>query len=191
MNILTGTYTVTVGAGGAGAVAVSANGSPGSSSVFSEVTTVGGGFGSYQGQTPGAGGSGGGSCSDSVPTPAGGAGTVGQGFAGGKGNDGAVQYPSGGGGGAARLEVAHRQTPQTVEQAGRVSLPQLPVRLLVVPVVAVALRPLPQRGQQRMAVALEQFLRGWQPTAQPTPAVGVAGHGAERAVRAGLAGLAS
>jgi hypothetical protein len=73
----------------------------------------------------------------------------------------------------ARLEVAHRQTPQTVGRVGRVSLPRLLVRLLVAPVVAVAQGARPQRGQQRMAVALAQFSTLSQPLAQSILGVAV------------------
>jgi len=82
-------YTVTVGAGGAA-------GSSGSNSVFSTITSTGGGMAGYyngsvyvNGLTGGSGGGGGDSSN-------GGAGTANQGYAGGNGNSG----PSGGGGGA-------------------------------------------------------------------------------------------
>ena len=69
--------TVTVGAGGAGRTGSNGNGSNGANSVFSTITSIGGGYGaggSGDAQTGGAGGSGGGSNYDST---AGGAGTSG------------------------------------------------------------------------------------------------------------------
>jgi hypothetical protein len=91
---------ITVGAGGAGATASNTPGSNGSDSVFSTVTSTGGGGGSGSGGSGGAsdGGSGGGSTSDH------GAGSYGDGTAG-QGNDGAdgsaaPNYGAGGGGGA-------------------------------------------------------------------------------------------
>ena len=66
----------------------------------------------------------------------------------------------------APLERAQRQTPQPVERVGLVSLPQLLVRLLVVPVVVEALRPQAQWERQRMAAALVLFLMRWLGRAQ-------------------------
>jgi hypothetical protein len=85
------TYTVTIGAGGASAT-------QGGSSVFSSITSTGGGAGGlYDGGTGGTGGSGGGGAGTSGTTgsSAGGAATSGQGSAGG----GATTTGGGGGGG--------------------------------------------------------------------------------------------
>jgi hypothetical protein len=90
-------YTVTIGAGGA----VNANGS---NSVFSSITSTGGGRGGYYSATPGATGGSGGGGGGGDGTLAGGSGTANQGYAGGTGNDGAasgyVTRVGGGGGGA-------------------------------------------------------------------------------------------
>ena len=82
-------YTVTVGAGGVAA--------DGSDSIFSTITSTGGGVGSYGGAggDPGNGGSGGGGAGSEV----GGTGTAGQGNNGGNG-DYAGGYGGGGGGGS-------------------------------------------------------------------------------------------
>ena len=88
-------YTVTVGAGGA--IATNANGNPGSNSVFSSITSIGGGGGARQGGSAGTGGSGGGGSYDRN----GAAGTSNQGFAGANGRGGGTNNGGGGGGGAA------------------------------------------------------------------------------------------
>ena len=54
-------YTVTIGAGGVGAIAGQNNGTAGSNSVFSTITSTGGGFGATRNVSGGNGGSGGGS----------------------------------------------------------------------------------------------------------------------------------
>jgi hypothetical protein len=92
-------YTVTVGAGGtAGNNASGSAGTAGSNSVFSTITSIGGGqtTSNANGSTGGSGGGGGGATGTSRT---GGAGTVNQGFAGGN-NVTSGNYPSGGGGGA-------------------------------------------------------------------------------------------
>jgi MSHA biogenesis protein MshQ len=92
-------YAITVGAGGAGAACTTTctAGSNGGSSIFSTITSVGGGTGAYLGDNNGAsGGSGGGGRLNSAGT--GGAGTGGQGNAGGDGAGAA--FSAGGGGGA-------------------------------------------------------------------------------------------
>lgn len=82
-----GSYTVTVGAGGADRAS-------GSNSVFSSVTSLGGGRGGGFGQGgPASGGSGGGAAFSAAPA---GSGTAGQGYAGGGNTTGGA----GGGGGA-------------------------------------------------------------------------------------------
>ena len=85
-------YTVTVGAGGA------SQGLNGSDSVFSSITSIGGGGGPNGAGNGAAGGSGGGGGSSNG---LGGAGTAGQGFAGGRGYTDGATFTSGGGGGGA------------------------------------------------------------------------------------------
>ena len=99
-------YTVTIGAGGAGALTTE-QGTNGQNSIFSTITSLGGGRGSnyvIQLSTPGTGGSGGGGSGNSanVNVP-GGAGTAGQGFDGGTGRaqSGSNNDWAGGGGGGA------------------------------------------------------------------------------------------
>jgi hypothetical protein len=89
-------YTVTVGAGGGGGTGN--RGTQGSDSVFSSITSTGGGYGGSQDATPigGNGGSGGGG-SEYLGTAAGGTGVSGQGFAGGS----STAQPGGGGGAGA------------------------------------------------------------------------------------------
>ncbi len=95
-------YTVTVGAGAAGAS--NADGGTGSNSVFSTITSIGGGGGGKytggNGTAGTAGGSGGGGGGDSTGG-AGGAGTANQGYAGGTGASSGVQCGGGGGGAGA------------------------------------------------------------------------------------------
>ena len=84
-------YTVTVGAGGA-------QNTSGSNSVFSTITSIGGGRGAANsGSAAAVGGSGGGGGRDNVASAAG---TLGQGNAGGVGIFAASAYGGGGGGGA-------------------------------------------------------------------------------------------
>jgi hypothetical protein len=98
--------TVTIGGGGAGGSVSTTgnNGVNGTPSVFGSISTVGGGGG--QGHVasppltaPGVGGSGGGARNGSI----GGAGTAGQGFAGGDGNNDTSPFTAGGGGGAGNV----------------------------------------------------------------------------------------
>ena len=98
-------YTVTVGAGGAGGAAVGQNaggnnGTVGSDSVFSSVTSLGGGFGGKLTTTGGTGGSGGGGGASAA---VGGSGTTNQGYAGGDGTTSGNPYCGGGGGGAGEI----------------------------------------------------------------------------------------
>lgn len=89
-------YTVTIGAGGAAAT-------QGSNSIFSSITSTGGGYGGGLNSTyaAGNGGSGGGGAGDTVSGTSGGTGTAGQGSNGGKGKwDNANPRAGGGGGGA-------------------------------------------------------------------------------------------
>ena len=107
LSISANTYAITVGAGGAGGYPISGSGTDGlsgSNSVFSTITsTGGGGAGGFTGSTQSAspngktGGSGGGGGSDSG---SGGAGTSGQGFAGGNGQPHNTGGSGGAGGGA-------------------------------------------------------------------------------------------
>jgi hypothetical protein len=105
LTLSTGTpYTVTVGAGGAAVTGSGTvlEGNSGSNSVFSTVTSTGGGYGGKWvnpvGTTGGTGGSGGGGGGTETGTSAanGGSGTANQGYNGGGGN----QDAGGGGGGA-------------------------------------------------------------------------------------------
>lgn len=102
-------YTVTVGGGGAGGGS-GLNGSAGASSVFSTITTVGGGQGKGVNSTPSgfSGGSGGGSSiyGGSTGTSAGGAGTTGQGYKGADVEQQSGVYGGTGGGGGAGAEAA-------------------------------------------------------------------------------------
>ena len=89
-------YTITIGNGGPGSTG---NGTKGSNSVFSTITSEGGGYGGG-GAAGGAGGSGGGAGSfGGASTFAAAAGTSGQGNNGGQ-NTGSANYGTGGGGGA-------------------------------------------------------------------------------------------
>ena len=99
LTVTVQSYQITVGAGGTSSGNLSVNGSP---SVFSSITSLGGGrCGNRAGtQTAATGGSGGGGGSTSNTTyNAGASGTPGQGYAGGTGVDGG-NYTAGGGGGA-------------------------------------------------------------------------------------------
>jgi hypothetical protein len=91
-------YTITVGAGGAGGADLSA-GANGSNSVFSSITSVGGGRGGYG--TGAAGGSGGGAVAGDGYVA--GAGTANQGYSGGDGGAPGPCTKAGGGGGAGAI----------------------------------------------------------------------------------------
>jgi len=108
------TYPITVGAGGAGGTTPENSGTNGSNSVFSTITSAGGGFGGgkyFTGpHTGGSGGSGGGGTGGGTPVPAAGAGGTGnsppvsppQGNPGGAGQDyPVINHQVGGGGGGA------------------------------------------------------------------------------------------
>ena len=103
LGLVAGTnYTVTVGAGGAGKVIPSGPGTSGSNSVFSTITSTGGGGGGKGatgsdeiGLDGGCGGGGG--SSGGANSKVGGAGTTAQGFGGGTGGTG--DWGAGGGGG--------------------------------------------------------------------------------------------
>ena len=95
-------YTVTVGAGGTAGTS-GASPTQGGNSIFSSITSTGGGNGGHRTgasvfQPAGSGGSGGGGSGDTERTGA--AGTSGQGNAGGTGSTGSPNYGGGGGGGA-------------------------------------------------------------------------------------------
>ena len=94
-------YVCTIGAGGAGSSSNGTNGVNGGNSLFGSLTaSVGGGGGGTQNSRPGSsGGSGGGGSWDSVGTA--GAGTSGQGYAGGVAATDNVTYRNCGGGGGA------------------------------------------------------------------------------------------
>jgi hypothetical protein len=102
--IAAGTYTITVGAGGAGPVyRPTPPANPGSNTVFSTYTAIGGGGGTNASGVAGSAGRSGGGGAGSYAgvgwaIGAGGAATSGQGFAGGQG-----QYSGGGGGGASAV----------------------------------------------------------------------------------------
>jgi len=103
LSLGTSAYTVTVGAGGATNTNVTERASSGSDSVFSTITSTGGGGGSYGSTNGGAGGSGGGSGRHNGQT-SGGAGNTpstspSQGNNGGN-NSPSSPFPSGGGGGS-------------------------------------------------------------------------------------------
>jgi Concanavalin A-like lectin/glucanases superfamily len=103
-------YPIVIGAGGAGSLVNSVRGGNGTSSSFSTITTTGGGGGGTRNNNTGNypqslspyigsdGGSGGGACSKGN---AGGANTLGQGYAGGSGLSDNSTYDGGGGGGGA------------------------------------------------------------------------------------------
>jgi len=103
LTLTSGTYPVTVGAAGATGGGVQPNTyNNGSNSVFSTITSAGGGTGSSYSQAGGNGGSGGGGSSGGG---AGGSGNTppvspSQGNNGGSGNPGSPQWAAGGGGGA-------------------------------------------------------------------------------------------
>ena len=107
-------HTVTVGAGGIGNQGSNQLlGGQGQDSIFSGITSAGGGKGTAQsvGYPNGPGGQLGGSGSGGARfqnTP--GAGTANQGFAGGAGNDSANGYAGGGGGGASSVGIAANST---------------------------------------------------------------------------------
>jgi hypothetical protein len=101
-------YTVTVGAGGAGGAAGGNNGVAGTNSVFSTITSTGGGRGGLFAAAGGNGGSGGGGGGNVGATSTGGTGTAGQGNDGGigQGTGGTVGRAAGGGGGAGAVGSA-------------------------------------------------------------------------------------
>ena len=99
-------YVVTVGAGGNGGPSGGGSGgaSNGTNSIFSSITSIGGGEGRFNGSTVdnvGNGGSGGGGSFGGGATKPGGTGTTGQGYDGGAGSDDAGGNARGGGGGGA------------------------------------------------------------------------------------------
>lgn len=100
-------YTITVGAGGAQGIYGSQVATNGSNSVFSSVTSSGGGYGggSDRDPDPGSGGNGGSGGGASFSTAAG-TGTANQGYAGGVGYGAGLNYGMGGGGGAGAVGAA-------------------------------------------------------------------------------------
>lgn len=113
LSLIAQAYTVTVGAGGAGGTAGGNNaGTQGSNSVFSTITSTGGGFGGFSVNTGavsggnGGSGGGGGACNTGV-TSNGGTGTSNQGYNGGGGQAAnANPYRGGGGGGAGSVGIS-------------------------------------------------------------------------------------
>ena len=110
-SVSDGAYTITVGAGGASVAGDASpnNGNAGTNSVFSTITSTGGGWGQGwsvgSGQTAGSGGSGGGASLNGT----GGAGTSCQGYAGGS-STGSSTFPNGGGGGGGSSSVGENST---------------------------------------------------------------------------------
>ena len=102
LNLTAGTdYTVTIGAGGNGGL-VSVVGTGGGNSVFSSITSIGGGFVGPADNNAGNGGSGGGASRSNVSA---GTGTSNQGFAGGAGGTYVSAHAGSGGGGAKEIGV--------------------------------------------------------------------------------------
>jgi hypothetical protein len=101
LSVPPGAYSILVGAGGLGNLGDGGGGgSNGSNTSALGLTAIGGGKGGYQGVAGAAGGSGGGGSWNVLP---GGAGTSGQGYAGGDGIKDGTQGPGGGGGGAGAI----------------------------------------------------------------------------------------
>ena len=100
-------YTVTIGAGGAGGTDNSSSftATAGSNSVFSSITSIGGGRGGANGAGAATSGGSGGGAPGSAAGQSAGAGTTGQGYAGGGGPTGGTP-PGSGGGGAGAIGVA-------------------------------------------------------------------------------------
>jgi hypothetical protein len=116
-------YTITVGAGGVGGLGNSANSTSGSNSVFSTITSNGGGLGGgYNGSsyyTPATGGSGGGSgggftgAAGNTPST-----SPSQGNSGGNGSGGSSPRAGGGGGGASASGTNGQWTPSAIAGNG-------------------------------------------------------------------------
>jgi len=114
-----GTYPVTVGAGGACAVG-GPIGNPGSNSIFSTITSTGGGAGAGENGTGGPGGSGGGSGNtDSAPTGTGGSGNTPP-VSPPQGNNGgnSLRRAGGGGGGAGTVGSNAPASPSSPSPTG-------------------------------------------------------------------------
>jgi len=110
-TIFSGSYTVTVGAGGSLNYQTNGNASPGTNSLITGLTAIGGGFGAGSTNVGGSGGSGGGASIGSTSTAqvvAGGTATSGQGYNGGTStNTGTYQgWLGAGGGGAGAVGVS-------------------------------------------------------------------------------------
>ena len=112
LSVSSGSYTVIVGGGGA-PVDGNVAGTSGSNSVFSTITSIGGGGGVSQ-ATATAGGSGGGG-GETAAFLTGGAGTAGQGNNGGTGNDSGGNSGAGGGGAGS---VGGNSSPSVVGAGG-------------------------------------------------------------------------
>ena len=122
LAVATQAYSITVGAGGAGGASGIDDGAKGSNSVFSSITSEGGGLGrGYKNPTAdgGDGGSGGGAGgSEGSPKGVGGSATSGQGYDGG---DTINQNLSGGGGGSSAVGADAAGTTPGVGGAGTAS----------------------------------------------------------------------
>ena len=105
------TYTVTIGAGGAGYIS-------GNDSVFSTITSVGGGRGGQYSSQGTLGGSGGGGSGHGSTDAIGGLGTANQGFAGGTGNYYVNNIGAGAGGGGAGAVGGDARNPEAVNVSG-------------------------------------------------------------------------
>ena len=120
------TYPITVGAGGAGG-AHSQDGSPGANSIFSTITSAGGGKGQGNPSTSGggAGGSGGGGGNSGHPAGSGNTPPVSppQGSNGGNGADGGGSYQEGGGGGGGASAVGSNAAGNAVGGDGGAGVP--------------------------------------------------------------------
>ena len=118
------TYTVTVGAGGTGVGYVAPGGTAtGSNSVFSNITSNGGGGGSYQTGPTGGGSGGGAGCGSNPGSYSGGTRSTSptiQGYNGGNSGPRGGGYPTGGGGGAG--DVGQNYISSTQSGSGGVGL---------------------------------------------------------------------
>jgi hypothetical protein len=94
-------YTVSVGPGGAGGTTLNGAGANGTNSTFSTITSDGGGGGGSHATGNGVTGGSGGGAPSAGSSQSAGAGTSGQGYAGGINSISATAYGAGGGGGAA------------------------------------------------------------------------------------------
>jgi prepilin-type N-terminal cleavage/methylation domain-containing protein len=101
LRVAAGGHTIAAGSGGYGGRSSGSGGTSGDDSTGFNLVAIGGGGGSGSTTAGGSGGSGGGGAGLNNARSLGGAGTVGQGFAGGNGINQSSVYSSGGGGGGA------------------------------------------------------------------------------------------